>query len=89
MPRNIQSIANSILFREVSTNHIESITSSSKNKTSHISSYPTKALKYASHVIPPTLSRLVNKSLSLGVFPNSLKTARVMYLYLKVELQQS
>ena len=81
MPRNIQSILNSTLFRRVSPKHIESIISKLNDKSCHISSYPTKAFKCVRHIISPVLSRLVNKSLKLGSFPNSLKTARVIPLF--------
>ena len=80
LPQDMQSIAYSILFGKVSPIHIESVISSWKNKACHISSYPAKTLKCVRHIVSPILSRLVNKSLNLGVFPNSLKTDSVIHL---------
>ena len=81
LPQDFQSISNSIIFREVTPSHIESIISNLKNKACHISSYPARALKCIRHIISPILSQFVNKSMNFGIFPNSLKTARVIPLF--------
>ena len=51
------------------------------NKACHISSYPAEALKCLRQIISSILSHLVNKSQNFSVFPNSLKTARVIPLF--------
>ena len=81
LPQNVQSISNSILFREVSPSHIENIISSLKKKTCHIMSYPAEVLKFLRHIISPALSLLVKKLLNLGICLNSVKTARVIPLF--------
>ena len=59
----------------------------SKQKTCtfsiYILLYPGRALKCTCirHNISPTLCQLVNKTMNLGILPNSLETARVMPLF--------
>ena len=42
---------------------------------------PVQVLKYISNIVSPILSELINKAVTEGVFPQSLKVARVIPLY--------
>ena len=78
---NIHSISNSLFFRNISENEINRLIQNMKNKSSPISTYPVKVLKYISKIISPILASIVNKSLGNGIFPEQFKVARVIPLY--------
>ena len=48
-----------------------------KNKSSNINTVPVKILKSICEIISPCLMNIINRSLTTGVFPDSLKKARV------------
>ena len=48
------------------------------NKSSHISTYSIKVIKYLSNLISPILAILINRSLCNGTFPQILKIAHVI-----------
>ena len=73
--------SNSFFFSPVSASNIESIVMSLKNKRPHISTYSIKSIKYIVHIIAPILANIINRSLSSGIFPDSLKVARVVPLH--------
>ena len=52
-----------------------------KNKKSSINNIPIVVFKKISHVISPMLSELFNESIVAGVFPDKLKTGRVVPLF--------
>ena len=52
-----------------------------KNKSCAIHSLPVLVLKYISDIVSPILSMLINRSISEGVFPQSLKLARITPLF--------
>ena len=52
-----------------------------KNKKSSVNNIPISVFKKVSHVISPLLSELFNESINMGVFPNKLKTGRVVPLF--------
>ena len=78
---NIHSISNSLFFRSTSKLEINRLIQNMKNKSSPISTYPVKVLKYISEIISPILVSIFNKSLANGIFPEQFKVARVIPLY--------
>ena len=66
---------NSLFFSYVNNEEVKNIISSLKNKSSYISAYPAKIIKFLEPLITPVLTNIVNKSLISGKFPNSLKIA--------------
>ena len=77
----MDSVTNSIFFRDTSAFEINKIIMKMKNKSCHISTYPVKILKLICDIVSPILSIIVGKSLSDGVFPASFKKARVFPLH--------
>ena len=72
---------NSFFFSPVSPNEIDKLIYSLKNKQSQLNCIPAKVLKFVSHIISPLLSVIINNSISQGVFPDSLKIARVVVIF--------
>jgi hypothetical protein len=52
-----------------------------KNKAGGLKSFPAKVLKCIADLISPALSDIINSSLALGIFPKSLKVARVTPIF--------
>ena len=52
-----------------------------KDKPCHISAISNKILKNICNIIAPVLSKIINRSLSQGVFPDLLKKARVVPIF--------
>ena len=52
-----------------------------KNKKTSLNNIPITVIKMISHVISPLLSELFNESITAGVFPDKLKTGRVVPLF--------
>ena len=75
------SMPNSFYFSPVSSEQIENIISSLKNKSSNISTYSTKIIKSIKSLLSPLLSDIINKSFTHGVFPKFLKIAHVIPIY--------
>jgi len=69
---------NSFFFRPILVQDIQGCLLSLKNKSSHINSIPVAVLKYLANLISPSLTILVNNSLTTGVFPTMLKQARII-----------
>ena len=78
---NIPNHLNSFFFNPISSQDIGKIILNFKNKSSDISTYSVRTLKYISDVISPIISVLVNKSISSGQFPQFLKLACVIPLF--------
>jgi hypothetical protein len=72
---------NSFFFSPVLPIDIENIIRSLKNKSSPINTFSTKILKYITMIISPVLANIINRCLSTGHFPESLKLARVIPIY--------
>ena len=68
-------------FSPIQIEEIENTILSLKENKSHISTYPNKSLKIISNLVSPLLSIILNKSLTTGCFPKSLKTARVVPIF--------
>ena len=60
---------------------IENIIKSFKNKSSSINEIPPSVFKHVSIIISPIISNLINCSVSQGIFPKCLKTARVVPIH--------
>ena len=78
---NIPTQLNSFFFSPITSSNVHQIILSFKNKSSDISTYSIRTLKYISDIISPVLSLLINKSITDGYFPKSLKLARVIPLF--------
>ena len=77
----IPRMENSMFFKQTTPSEVCTAIHSLKNKSSHVSTYPSKVLKYISEIISPILSTIINMSLSMGVFPDKLKLARVVPIH--------
>ena len=77
----IPRVENSMFFKQTTPSEVCSAIQSLKNKSSHVSTYPAKVLKYVSEIISPILSIIINMSLSSGEFPDILKLARVVPIH--------
>ena len=58
-----------------------SIMSLKSNKSCGVDHIPTKIVKISASIISEPLSILVNEAFSLGIFPDSLKIAKVVPIY--------
>ena len=70
-------------FFAAPTNHIEvdSIIRTLKNKRCNIHVIPNFVLKRITTVISPVLAKIINMPVMLGIFPKSLKVARVVPIH--------
>ena len=68
---------NSFFFRPIHCYSTEKLICSLKNKSSNLNTIPIKFLESIRYIISPCLTNILNKSLITGVFPASLKKARV------------
>ena len=73
-------------FRELDQSEVCSIVKDSANKSCKLDSLPTWLLKENIDVVLPTLTSIVNRSLTNGIFPNDLKQAIVTPVLKKVTL---
>ena len=62
-------------FNSISCDDVAKLISSSKNKSSSLDPVPTPVLKMAINYIAPSITEIINKSLTSGVFPSSYKSA--------------
>ena len=77
----ITTPVNSFYFHEPSVFDVGKAINSLKNKSSHISTYPVKVLKYLEPILSPILATILKKSFQQGFFPIFLKIARVIPLH--------
>ena len=68
---------NSFFFRPVHCYSTEKLICSLKNMSSNLNTIPVNFLKSICDIISPCLTNIINRSLTTGVFPDSLKKARV------------
>ena len=73
----------SFMFSQVTSNDIIKIINSFKIKSTPIDSISVVVLKNIGSIIAPYLARIINLSLTQGIFPCSLKVARVVPIYKK------
>ena len=72
------SYRSSFFLRPVSEAEVGNIISSLKNKSCNIDVIPFSVLKLLEFIIAPILTVLINNSFPKGVFPQSLKIARIV-----------
>ena len=72
---------NSFVFTPVNEFHVESVIHSLKNKQCNINVIPISVLKRISFIICPIFAKIVNFSVLSGIFPKSLKVARVVPIF--------
>ena len=75
------NMPNSFFFSPVTAQTVETIIHSLKNKSANTITYSNKAFKHIATIISPIIARLINQSLSTGIFPDCLKTARVVPIF--------
>lgn len=71
----------SFFFTPTNTHDVQEIIKKLKNKSCGLNSIPVKVLKHIADLISPILSHVFNLSLSFGIFPDSLKIARVTPIF--------
>ena len=80
---------NSIFIGKITPNEVLDLINSLDNRKSPgIDEIPNKALKISAEVIVLPLTHIINQSYAQGIFPNSLKTAKVIPLFKKGEESQ-
>ena len=67
---------NSFFFKPIHCYTTENLICSLKNKSSNLNTIPVKFLKPIYDIISPCLTNIINRSITTGVFPDSLKKAR-------------
>ena len=70
----------SFFFKPIHCYSTENLICFLKNKSSNLNTIPVKILKSICDIISPCLTNIINRSLTAGVFPDSLKKARVTRL---------
>ena len=75
------NVPNSFFFTPVTPNETHVIINSLKNKSSNLNTVSTRALKFVSKIISIPLTNIINNSFTSGIFPDSLKVARVTPIY--------
>ena len=73
----------------VTVSEVAKLIHSLPNKTSPLDPLPTSILKRYAVMLSPFIARLVNESLSQGIFPKSFKTAQVLPVLKKHNLDPS
>ena len=68
---------NSFFFRPIDCHSTKKLIYSLKNKSSNLNTIPGKILKSICDIISACLTNIMNRSLTTGVFPDSLKKVRV------------
>ena len=69
------------MFSYVLPTEVEKVIHSLKNKPCNIRCLPISALTSVAHIVAPILTVLFNKSISLGIFPDSMIVTRVVPLH--------
>lgn len=71
-----------IFFSPTSPNEIARLILKLRNNCSAgIDGIKSQALKYVAHIVAPTLSHICNQMLTMGIFPDKLKIARVSVIH--------
>ena len=81
----INNNLSSAFFRPTTTLEINNIIINLKNKSSKLNEMPVWLFKDLRSVLAEPISKLINSSISSGVFPDCLKCARVVPIYKKGE----
>ena len=72
---------NSFFFKASTSNDINSIIKSLKNKRTSYNNIPIPVLKIVSDIISPVISYIINKSIETSSFPDELKIARITPIF--------
>ena len=84
---NDNPFINSMFVRETNSIEVQRIISSFKNKNCDINNIPTRIYKTISTLVSPILAHLFNLSIENGIFPDCLKTARIIPIYKKDDVK--
>ena len=71
----------SFFFSPVTSVEIDNIIRALKNKPSHFNCIPAIVLKFISRIVSPIIMCIVNRSIENGIFPDSLKIAKVVPIF--------
>ena len=83
-PKRTKSPMNSFQLTEITPDEIvRIITKLNEKKSTQVNDIPTKFLKFANALIAPILSKMYNKCIREGIFPENLKTAQIIPVYKK------
>ena len=77
----VKSVRNSFVFLDTSETEVANTILSFKSKGSPLNTIPSFIFKQIAYIIAPVLAKLINVSVSEGIFPNCLKVARVIPLH--------
>ena len=72
---------NSFMFSEILPSDVDCTIRSLCNKKVNVNSIPVNIIKRISYIISPVLASIFNRSVLHGIFPDSLKIARVIPLH--------
>ena len=72
---------NSFSFTGTTSQEVFNIIKQFKNKKSSLNNIPIVVFKKISHIISPLLAEIFNESILAGIFPEKLKTGRVIPLF--------
>lgn len=75
------NFVNSFYFDPVNNIEVENIVMSLKNKSCNLHSVPTSVIKSVIYIISPVLCNVINLSMSRGIFPDSLKIAKIVPIF--------
>ena len=75
---NMQS---SFLCYPTNKNEVANIIQNLKNTTANINELPVRVLKLVKHIVAAPISKLINKSVTEGIFPNVLKCAKIVPIF--------
>ena len=79
---SLDSVKNSFIFKDISESEIENYIKKMNPNKSVRSDVPSiRFVKVSAKIISPYLSKLYNKCVEYGVFPESLKYAEVVPIY--------
>ena len=73
----------SAFFRPVTSTEVCNIIAELKNTTTNINEIPVRLLKKIRNQLSVAIVKLINKSISRGVFPQCLKTAKIIPIFKK------
>ena len=78
----ISPVNSAFSFAEISLESVlKSLKSINPNKATGPDNIPNKVLKMAAEILSPSLSAIFNRSLSMGIYPDDWKMARVLPIF--------
>ena len=76
-----ENMQSSLFFSPTTPGEISLIIKQMKNSSNNINQIPTRILKQITDIISEPISKIVNRSMECGVFPDSLKVAKIVPIY--------